>query len=210
MMLVLMLQSAAPTFWEKAGWMLFEKLGVGVVVMGAVVAGQWMIERYKARRAVWTEISKERVKRIAEDWNEMNKWDGIVGDLYAKLQSILESGRRNPGTAIGGRPELSETIEFLSTFDLSQISSTLTEDCKAELAPLIKQSEEQATVVSKTLQANRFWLGKDLYTHCREFQKTLHNICVSFGKMDFSNLKDLAEELNHRREDVLTTLKSVK
>lgn len=207
---ILAFQSVDPAFWEKVGLMLLEKLGVGLVVLVAVIAGQWMIERYKARRAVWTEISKERVKRIAEDWNEMNKWDGIVGDLYAKLQNILESGQRNGSTAIGGRPELSETIAFLSTFDLSQISSTLTEDCKAELAPLIKQSEEQATVVSKTLQANRFWLGKDLYTHCRHFQKTLHNICVSFGKMDFRNLKDLAEELNHRREDVLTTLKLVK
>jgi len=203
-------QSIDPAFWEKVVLMLLEKLGVGLVVLVAVIAGQWIIERYKARRAVWTEISKERVKHIAEDWHEMNKWDGIVGQLFVKLQNILDPAGQNSGSLVFGQPELSETITFLSKMDLAKISSSLTEQCKRELTPLIRESEKQGAVVNHTLQANRFWLGKDLYKHCRDFQKTLHDICVSFGAMDFQNLVVLAEELNQRREDVLTTLKLVK
>jgi superfamily I DNA/RNA helicase len=198
------------TFQQQLTLMLIEKLGIGIIVVVAVLVSQWMIERYKARRGVWTEISKERVKHIADDWNEMNKWDGIVGDLYAKLQSILEKNLKTNRPPSMGRPELTETISFLSQLNLSKIAEGLTEQCKQELKPLIQKSEEQSDVVAKTLLENRFWLGKELYEHCRDYQKTLHKICVSFGNMDFKDLAVLACELNQRREDVLTTLARVK
>jgi hypothetical protein len=210
MILMIAFQTATPSINQQIGMMLLEKLGVGVIVLSAVVVGQWIIERYKGRRAVWTEISKERVKHIAEDWTEMNKWDGIVGDLYVELQRILETRFERTGEKRLGCPELSETIAFLSTLDLSTVSRNLTDECKAELDPLIAQSMKQSDVVQRVLQANRFWLGKKLYEHCREFQKTLHDICMSFDTMDFPRLAVLAEELNERRQDVLTTLKLVK
>ena len=161
MIFLFALEGASLTFGQQIEMMLLEKLGVGVIVLSAVVVGQWIIERYKGRRAVWTEISKERVKHIADDWNEMNKWDGIVGDLYSKLQEILEQRLRIERQPGAGKPDLTETIAFLSNLDVSK-HPELPKECQSRLEPLIKRSMRQYAVVSHTLQSNRFWLGKEL------------------------------------------------
>ena len=197
------------TFNQQLALMLIDKLAIGLVIVLVAFFGQRLLEVYKGRQVLWTEISKERVKHIASEWNEMNKWDAIVGSLYVKLQHILE---RQMGQKAGVRisttnqPELSETIAFLSQLDLSAISAGLTEQCRQELDPLIAESTEQSAKVSLAMQENRFWLGRELYEHCRKFQAALHNICVSFGSMDFTKLVPQAEVLKAAREDVLTTL----
>jgi hypothetical protein len=53
-------------------------------------------------------------------------------------------------------------------------------------------------------------MGKELYEHCRKFQSILHNICASFGTMDFKSLAKQAQDLKDARQDVLTTLKLIK
>jgi hypothetical protein len=79
-----------------------------------------------------------------------------------------------------------------------------------ELSKRIKQSIKQGVVVEAALQANRFWLGKDLYEHCRGFQVILHRICKAIGGIDLATLKQEIPELEKAREDVLTTLKLMK
>jgi len=205
---------ASLTFWQQFALMIVDKLAIGIVIVIVALIGQRIIETYKGRQALWTEISKQRVKHIACEWNEMNKWDAIVGKLYAKLQHILES-ELDSQTRLNDRaktalPELSETIAFLSGLNLESISGGLTEQCKQELSPLIEESVQQSAVVGVALQANRFWMGDELYKHCRRFQRTLYHICVSFGAMDFRKLAEQAKELTDCREDVLTTLKRLK
>lgn len=107
-------------------------------------------------------------------------------------------------------PDLSDTIEFLSRLSPEKISAGLTEECRRALAPEIENSMKQAEVVGKVLQAKRFWMGKELYEHCRKFQSILHKICASFGTMDFKSLAQQAQHLQDARQDVLTTLKLIK
>jgi hypothetical protein len=141
----------------------------------------------------------------------MNKWDAMVGELYVHLQQRLETEIPNH-TAIAHKsatPELSDTIEFLSDLNHEKISE-LAEECRRALAPEIEKSIQQSAVVSEALQANRFWMGKELYDHCRKFQTILSNICRSFGTMDFKSLAEQAVKLKDAREGVLTTLKRIK
>lgn len=202
------------TFNQQLTLILVDKLAIGAVIVIVVFVGQWILEAYKGRQALWTEISKERVKHIACEWNEMNKWDAIVGELYFRLRKILEGqlGDQSEGKAQAtiARPELSETIAFLSRLNPKDIPAGLTAQCKQKLSPLIAESLRQSAAVNRALQANRFWLGKELYEHCRRFQGALANICVSFGTMDFKKLADQAKELDFVREDVLTTIKELK
>ncbi|HEU4837177.1 MAG TPA: hypothetical protein VFS90_22290 [Pyrinomonadaceae bacterium] len=200
------------TFNEELILMLIDKAAIGLVGVGVWIFVQRKLEAYKAHQALWTEISKERVKHIASEWNEMNKWDAMVGELYVHLQQRLEGGDPN-STAIDHKratPELSETIEFLSQLKPEKLSAGLADECRQALAPEIEKSMQQSVVVSEALQANRFWMGKELYEHCRIFQSILSNICRSFGTMDFKSLARQAIKLKDIREDVLTTLNQIK
>jgi hypothetical protein len=179
------------TFNQELALMLIDKAAVGLVGVGVWIFVQRRLEAYKARQALWTEISKERVEHIASEWNEMNKWDAMVGELYVHLQQRLESEIPNH-TAIDHKratPELSDTIEFLSHLNHEKISG-LAEECRRALGPEIEKSIQPSLVVSDSLQANRFWMGKELYDHCRKFQAILSNICRSFGTMDFKKLAE--------------------
>jgi hypothetical protein len=150
------------SFSQELWLMLIDKAAIGAVGFGVWILVQRKLEAYKAHQALWTEISKERLKHIACEWNEMNKWDGMVGDLYIHLQKRLESEVTNLNVIDHKKatPELSETIEFLSRLNPEKISVGLTEECRRALAPEIENSMKQSEVVSQVLQATRFLDGK--------------------------------------------------
>jgi hypothetical protein len=150
-------------FSQELWLMLIDKAAIGAVGFGVWILVQRKLEAYKAHQALWTEISKERLKHIACEWNEMNKWDGMVGDLYIHLQKRLESEVTNLNVIDHKKatPELSETIEFLSRLNPEKISVGLTEECRRALAPEIENSMKQSEVVSQVLQATRFGWEKN-------------------------------------------------
>jgi hypothetical protein len=78
------------------------------------------------------------------------------------------------------------------------------------LSRAIDASIAQGKVVDNALQGNPFWLGKDLYEHCRGFQTVLNTICVSIGSLDLATLKREIPKLEKRREDVLSVLQLIK
>lgn len=192
--------------------MLIDKLAIGVVILLVVFVGQRLLEAYKARQIVWAEASKERIKHIACEWNEMNKWDCLVGDILYQIVQILivkDPTLANELSSDGLRPELDETVRVLSRAPTESIKELLREPPE-ELSKRIRQSIEQGEVVEDAMQANRFWLGKDLYEHCRGFQIILHRICKAIGGSDLTTLKLEIPKLEKAREDVLTTLKLIK
>ena len=77
------------TFNQQLTLMLIDKLAIGLVVVAVFYIGQRFLEAYKGRQALWTEISKERVRHIAEEWNEMNKCDCMVGDSLFEIVQIM-------------------------------------------------------------------------------------------------------------------------
>jgi hypothetical protein len=58
------------TFNQELALMLIDKAAIGLVGVGVWIFVQRRLEAYKARQALWTEISKERVQHIASEWNE--------------------------------------------------------------------------------------------------------------------------------------------
>jgi len=200
------------TFTQQLTLMIIDKLLIGLVILLVVFVGQRLLETYKARQIVWAEASKERIKHIAAEWNEMNVWDCIVGDVLYQIVQILvvQDPTLAKELSSGGlRPGLHETVRVLSHAPTERIKELLAAPPET-LAVKIKQSIDQGVVVDAALQANRFWLGKDLYEHCRGFQLILHRICRAIGGIDLATLKEEIPKLEKAREDVLTTLKLIK
>ena len=71
---------------------------------------------------------------------------------------------------------------------------------------MLDDSRSKSQLVNQTIEENRFWLGKDLYEHCKKFQRTLGRICFSFDTNDFQELENEIRILANLREDVLQTL----
>lgn len=202
------------TFEQQLTMMLVDKLAIGVIILTIVFLGQRMLEAYKGRQALWTEISKERVKHIANEWQEMNKWDCLVGELFYHLHLILlrhlPQAPNVDAQASTGPMTLAQTAKFLTAWSGQDIPAELRSLCETELRPLIDKSIEQSKTVNAALQDNRFWIGKELFEHCEKFRSILHEICVAFDAKKFEELATQAQQLDGYRQDVLTTLKLIK
>jgi hypothetical protein len=203
------------SFNEQLAITIIDKLIIGLFIAIVAFGASRLLETYKARQALWTEIAKERVKHIADEWNEMNKWDALVGDMFCKVAEIIlgqvphpERFRCNTLLPL----TLAETAKLLSHLQRESIHDQNLFNIRwnEELVPIIEESVKQSHIVNTAIQTNRFWLGKDLYEHCRTFQMTLSNICVAFGKMNFERLEQEIPRLEEVRQDVLTTIKSIK
>ncbi|MDQ3022214.1 MAG: hypothetical protein M3R36_16825 [Bacteroidota bacterium] len=200
--------------FEQLILMLIDKVAIGVLILVVGFLGQRMLEAYKGRQALWTEISKERVKHIAGEWKEMNRWDSLVGDLFYRLHQILtkqfsQSTDANPKSKTE-QPKLADTAEFLSRLEREILQEKLSFICEKELRPYIDESIKQGKVVNASIQENRFWLGKELYDHCEDFRTILNNICVSFDSKEFGELAKQAKDLEKFRQDVVSILKLIK
>lgn len=55
------------SFSQELWLMLIDKAAIGAVGFGVWILVQRKLETYKAHQALWTEISKERIKHIACD-----------------------------------------------------------------------------------------------------------------------------------------------
>ena len=203
------------SFREQLALTIIDKLIIGLLLSIVVFWANRLIETYKARQSLWAEIAKERVRHIAAEWNEMNKWDALVGEMFYKVTEILLEQIPNPERFRGETllpPSLTETANLLSLLRQESIRDPNLFQVRwgEELIPIIKESVKQSDIVNTAIQTNRFWLGKDLYEHCRTFQMTLSNICVAFGKMDFKRLEQEIPRLEEIRQDVLTTVKYIK
>jgi hypothetical protein len=88
------------TFNQQLLLMVIDKAVIALLVLGIVYFGQKKLESYKARQVVWTETTKERLKHIAQEWNEMNKWDCMVGDTLYEIVQIM----------VGRDPQLASNV----------------------------------------------------------------------------------------------------
>lgn len=203
------------SFKEQLVITIIDKLIIGIIIAIVAYWASRLLETYKARQALWTEIAKERVKHIANDWNEMNKWDALVGNMLHKITELIIEQIQSPERFYRENslpPSLHETAKLLSALTQESISDTALFERRweNEIAPIIEKSMAQADVVNMTIQANRFWLGMEVYEHCRQFQTILGNICVAFGLMDFKRLEQEVPKLEEARQDVLVAMKYIK
>lgn len=146
----------ALTFNEQLLLMVIDKAVIALLILGFVYFGQKKLESYKARQVVWAETAKERLKHIALEWDEMNKWDCMVGDTLYQIVQIMVA--RDPKLASnlsshGMRPNLSETFAVLSRASADDIKKLL-ENPPENLARAIAASIGQGrllTMLYKTI-----------------------------------------------------------
>jgi hypothetical protein len=204
----------SPDFYEKLFLMVIDKLAIAAVIAGLVFFGQRKIEAFKGRQSFEVEISKERVKHIADEWEAMNAWDSAVGQLIGRFTDLILA--EQPQLSTGLRltelvpQDLKTTAELLARLQRKPDAETLIKNrCQEVLRPYLDESKAKALVVNEKIQQNRFWLGKELYEHCRRFQRRLGNVCVAFDHNDYEQLRENILSLDDERDDVLMTLKKI-
>ena len=105
-------------FNEQLAITIIDKLIIGLLISIAVFWASRLLETYKARQALWAEIAKERVKHIAIEWNEMNKWDALVGNMLHKITELIIEQIHSPERFYRDTllpPSLTDTAKLLST-----------------------------------------------------------------------------------------------
>lgn len=200
------------SFNEQLGLMLLDKAAIGLIGLGLFFLVQRKLEAYKSQQSFQVEIAKERVKHIADEWNAMNEWDSAVGRLLAKFTELIDEPDVWSGVPrLRMQPDLKTTAELLALIHKNPVAVTAIRDrCKAVLGPYMEDSRKKAEIVNSQIQKNRFWLGKSLYEHCRQFQRRLANVCRAIDSGNYENLPNDILELEKGRDDVLLVLKKIK
>jgi len=203
------------TFKQQFVLMLADKLFVGVIVALVIYFGQKRLEKFRSEQSLQNEIAKERVHSLASGWKALNDWDFVVTRLIAKFAGLLRT-RLNLADEAGldelGLPDVDAIADWLARQLQTNrpLIAEIKQDCDDVLQPLVEESMRCANEAKAAMQENRFWFGKELYDHCKQFHASLHQVCVSFSSKDFERLPLQLRELNDRREDILTALKLVK
>ena len=202
----------ALTFEQHVQLMLIDKVLIAAVVGVLIYIAQKKLEAYKGQQSFQVEIAKERVKHIADEWNAMNEWDSAVGRLLAKFTELIEEPDVSSGVPRHVmQPDLKTTAELLALIHKDPVAVTAIRDrCKDVLGPYMEESRKKSELVNSQIQKNRFWLGKSLYEHCRQFQRRLANVCTAIDRGNYDNLPADILELEKGRDDVLLVLKKIK
>jgi hypothetical protein len=203
------------TFKQQLILMLADKLFIGLIVAAVVYLAQKRLEKFRSEQSLQNEIAKERVHSLAVGWKALNDWDFAVTRLIAKFAGLLR--RRLDLADEAGLDELGlPDVDAIADWLKKQLETNrpliaeIKQDCDELLQPLVQESLRCANVAKSAMQENRFWFGKELYDHCKEFHAALHQVCVSFSSKEFERLPPQLKELNDRREDILTALEKVR
>jgi hypothetical protein len=160
------------------------------------------------------EIAKERVQSMANGWKALNAWDLAVTHLIAKFAELVRERcglNDDAGLDELGLPNISAIADWLSeqVKSNSKVLGEIKRDCEEVLKPFLDESIALSNTAKEVMQENRFWFGKELYKHCSHFHAALHQVCVSFAKMDFAVLPAHLKVLDDQRQDVLTVLQRI-
>jgi|SRR5687767_10969609 len=202
-------------FNQHVQLMLIDKVLIAAIVGVLIYIAQKKLEAYKGQQSFQVEIAKERVKHIADEWNAMNEWDSAVGRLLAKFTELMvnEQPQASGGMSAGHvvQPDLTATADLLARVQKDPVAVAAIKDrCKDALGPYMEESRKRSEIVNSQIQKNRFWLGKSLYEHCRDFQRKLGKVCGAFDSGNYNNLPNDIRELEKGRDDVLLVLKKIK
>jgi hypothetical protein len=203
------------TFTQQIILMLADKLFVGVVVAVVVYLAQKRLEKFRSEQSLQNEIAKKRVHRLASGWKALNDWDFAVTQLIAKFAGLLRN-RLNLADEAGvdelGLPDVGAIADWLALQLQTNrpLIAEIKQDCDDVLQPLVRESIRCSNQAKAAMQENRFWFGKELYDHCKQFHAALHQVCVSFSTKEFERLPLQLRALNDRRDDILTALQKVR
>jgi hypothetical protein len=203
------------SFNQQLGLMLIDKAVIGAMIGVGFYFVQKKLEAYKGQQSFEAEIAKERVQHIAEEWNAMNEWDSAVGRLLAKFTELIVNEQPQVSSGLRAthlvQPDLKTTADLLARLKRDpEAEAAIKERCKDVLGPYVDESGKKAAEVNSQIQKNRFWLGKDLYEHCRQFQRRLGNVCTAFDRSNYDELQADILALDKERDDVLLVLQKIK
>jgi len=203
------------SFSQQLFLMVVDKLIIGGLLAFIVYRAQKRLETFRGEQALQNEIARKRVESLAGGWKALNAWDMAVTDLLSGFAFLLRKRLAlddQSGLDDLGLPDVVAIADWLS-LQLKTNDSLIVgikQDCEHDLKPLIQKSIECANEAKAVMQENRFWFGKALYNHCKQFHASLHQVCIAFENRDFQELPSQLKLLDKKRQNVLTVLQTVR
>lgn len=161
---------------DKIWPIIIDKFAIGLIV---AFAGFWLsriLERFKSREAFTSEIMKARATKISETWSAMYSWEAIVRDC---LHTAAE-------------------IQVQHASDLSKRNEQLL----IQVVPLENQSKSLSRVARNSVEANRFWLGEELYGHFQNYSNNLMGLLNAYSSDNVAVFNSTSKKIDQAKQNI--------
>ena len=159
------------TFNQQLIITIVDKLAIGLIIILIGLFLNTILERFKSKQALISELAKIRAAKLSEVWELLYKQEALINQSMMKVLSyrltLLESAKDRKGYS---KKDFQEAI--------------------SEALSYIKNSKEIADKFEKLLEKNRFWIGEKLFRKCRKHKNMLSSFSYDFSQT-FRENKDL-------------------
>ena len=115
---------------------IIDKLIIGLIILIVGLFANKFIERYKAKQALYSELAKERIKKISECWQLAYESEAFIKRMVRKAAEI----------------------QYLHIENKADMDRKLIE----EISPMEQRSKKLSEDFQQYVDQNKFWLGKEL------------------------------------------------
>jgi hypothetical protein len=176
------------TFWETIVINAIDKLALGLIVGLGALLGNRLLERYKARQAVWTALAQSHATHVDGVWQTLVDADRELRKAALHLFEYVRWGA-TLSPAKSGIPLRQqyrtdeERLELLRATPEALISAaptdSLVQGCMDAARPVVHQKLGE---LDATIARERFWLGT-LYPAVVAYADALHHDWVHLDTM---------------------------
>ena len=170
--------------WDKIGLIVFDKLLIGLILLGAAFLTKWLLERSKMTFGFALKFSEERIRRIGEIWTEIDECEALLRNFQRIIQTAEKTDKSDRTT-------------------LTKLGN--------QAKSVGKQVGEKYTAVRMKIDSNRFWLGDDsVYQSFVSHAVLLYRHLTAFterGQKGLIPVKTIDEEIRASRKTIVNYLK---
>lgn len=149
---------------------IIDKLIIGLFIVIIGMFANKYIERFKSKQALYSELAKEKIKKIGECWQLAYEFEALIKGMVRKAAEI----------------------QVLYIESKEEMNRKLIE----EVGPAEERSKKLSNEFQMYVEKNRFWLGRELSDKFQKFHNTLMDYLDGFQEGNSEKLKTAEKYLN--------------
>jgi hypothetical protein len=172
------------SFNEQLIITIVDKLAIGLTIVLVGLFANAILERFKSKQALITELAKIRAGRLSEVWELLYEQEALINKSMMK--------------AVSYRLSLWKGAKDRRDYFKKDFQEAI-----SEALSYIKSSEEIAEKFENALEKNRFWIGEKLFRKCRQHKNMLASFAHDFSEafpenkdLDIENCVDILGQFN--------------
>lgn len=162
-------------FRQEIFKIILDKLLIGILLVGAGIFANFLIEKYKFEEGFRTELNKTRVTRIGEVWENLYIYEASVDNVVDQFRIIVTEAESDEE-------------------ELTRMGN--------ELFPLIDVQGQALTNLVATTHKNRFWIGEETYFEVIDYTNVLEELIEAYANYDVERIEEINEIRAELRQGV--------